>query len=208
MFTNFIEQLIFELKKTLPGKEAQNKMAPRFLKEISTFNHYETPLKSSVLILFYPKNNDIYTVFIKRAIDGKTHSGQIAFAGGKFNPEDQNLKQTALREAEEEIGIFANDVKLIGTLTNHYIPISNIIITPVVGYLDYEPFFIPNKSEVQDIIEIPIKELMANHNKGVEILSVHGYEIEAPFFNAHSNHIWGATAMILSELFEISGKLI
>lgn len=203
MFNQLIEKLRLELKKPLPGIEAQSKMAPAFR---ITDNYNPNPYdarKGSVLILLYPFKSYVFLSFIRRAANGGSHSGQMALPGGKYDKEDGTLYNTALRETEEEIGIPPADVTIIGELTQLYIPPSNFAVLPVVGYITYRPDFNINPSEVQRIIEMDLADLCNPKNQLVEDVIINDVLLEAPFYNANGHHIWGATAMIISEFLEV-----
>ncbi len=204
MFELFINRLKIELNKKLPGINSQNRMSSsiRFKGNRSGDERLNTK-KGSVLLLLYPSAKQINTVFIKRVDDNSVHSGQIGLPGGKSENFDSSLIHTALREAKEEIGVNSEDIKVLGSLTSLYIPVSNYSILPVVGYLMYEPVFTPNKNEVKKIIEISLNELINPYNKSVKVIKYDALTINAPYYNAKNHHIWGATAMILSEFLEI-----
>jgi 8-oxo-dGTP pyrophosphatase MutT (NUDIX family) len=130
MFERFIEQLRKRLEQPLPGEEHQFLMAPFKRKrtgeiDLNQFN----PRKSAVLILLFPQDNSIRTVLIERPVYDGIHSGQVAFPGGKFEKEDVELANTALRETFEEIGVMADDVTVIGQLTDLYINPSNFMVS-------------------------------------------------------------------------------
>jgi len=152
--------------------------------------------------------SSIYTVLILRTSDHGVHSGQVSFPGGKKEESDRSLEDTALRETEEEIGIKKNDVKVIGHLSELYIPTSGFLVQPFVGYLNKKPLFHPDKNEVQKLIEVPLFLIMDDGIvKETTILKSktrnQKSEIRIPYFDIHGEVVWGATAMILSELKEI-----
>lgn len=159
--------------------------------------------KSAVLILIYPYNNKAYFPLILRPQYDGRHGGQMALPGGKAEPNDESLIRTALREAQEEIGIKAIDVQVIGELTDVYIPISNFIVHPVVGYIDYKPDFFPDAREVDKIYLTDIEDVM----RGGEIVSkeilVGKQRIAVPGFEIQDSWVWGATSLILSELSDV-----
>jgi len=204
-FTNFIKELEFKLTKPLPGLESQNKMAPvtRNL-EMKKNTHFVPPRASAVLILFYPKNDNIHTVFIKRPEYQGVHSGQIAFPGGKFELEDSSLIYTALREANEEIGVNIDQISVIGNLTELFIPPSNFNVLPVIGITNERPIFIIDPLEVDSILEINLHQLLnAENNQHKEILHRNQMLVKVPSYYLDNHIIWGATAMIISELIDI-----
>ena len=204
-----ITQLEDRLKLPLPGIEAQYKMAPS-LRTPMPFDDMmrNEPVKSSVLILLYPRNGELYTVLIKRNEYDGMHSNQVSLPGGKMDATDHDESNTALREAEEETGIIAEDVKLLGQLTTFYVQPSNFIIYPFVGYLNYTPVFRPDKNEVQFLIETSIN-LLADKTivKKTDIKAHRGIVLEAPYYDISDHIVWGATAMILSEFVTIIDQL-
>ncbi len=198
-FNNFANKLSNALSKDLPGFETQKQMAPKGRQhKVSTMP--EGVKKSAVLLLIYLSDNEYKLVFIKRANDGGRHSGQIAFPGGKFEEEDENLKATALRETEEEIGV--SKVKIVGTLSSIYIPVSNYFVQPVVGILNKKPRFTKSDDEVETIYSVNINELVRT-NIITKTFEINGQTITAPFYIFNNFELWGATAMILSEFIEV-----
>lgn len=205
-FELLIQGLEKRLKEKLPGEESQNKFAPKGRIDIELKKNNYKAKKSSVLILFYPNSHNIYVPVIRRVKDGGIHSGQISFPGGHSEKYDKDVTETALREASEEVGIIKNDVDILGKLTPIYIPVSNFAVYPIIGKLNYKPKFIPCKSEVDAIHEIPISKIIKPEITN-ETIVIKGYKIEAPFFNFKNVKIWGATAMILSEFSDILNSI-
>jgi 8-oxo-dGTP pyrophosphatase MutT (NUDIX family) len=204
-----IAKLDNRLKLPLPGVEAQFRMAPAIRKpmEFAEIMKKE-PVKSSVLILLYPKNGELSTVLIKRNEYDGMHSNQVSLPGGKMDATDQDEARTALREAEEETGIVARDVKLLGQLTTFYVQPSNYIVYPFVGYLSYTPEFKPEIKEVQFLIEAPVNLLMDKSIvKKTDIKVRQGMVLEAPYYDIGGHIVWGATAMMLSEFVTILEQL-
>jgi len=189
----------------LPGVNAQLRMA--HAERRLNFSKYKIPQDArwgSVLILLYEDENKIkFPLILRQTYDG-VHSGQVAFPGGKFEASDENLVNTALREASEEIGILKDDVEVLGTLTNLYIPPSNFLVHPYIGIINYRPDFFPDENEVKAVIEISFDDLMNDSLVSErEITLSNGIKILTPYFNIKEQTIWGATAMILSELKEL-----
>jgi len=159
---------------------------------------------SAVLSVLFPVEEELNLLLIKRVADGKAHSGQIGFPGGKQDSVDADLRATALREAQEEVGILSSNVDILGKLTPLYIPVSNFQVYPFVAYAQQKPEYNLSKSEVETVLEIPVRELFHVERKTVvnvtspimpEILrSVRAYKLQ------DGSIIWGATAMIISEL--------
>ena len=207
-FNKFCEQLGERLKATLPGTEAHLKMASRLrLQEMVNAYNTENAIKSAVLILFYLDKNKVSIPFILRPDYNGVHSGQVAFPGGRYEKDDKSMIETALREAQEEVNIDPNKVSILGTLTNLYIPPSNYIVTPVVAFTETKPDFVRDPSEVAQIIEAEIDFLFNPDLRKEKIINVRGYEIEAPYFDIDNYVVWGATAMMLSELTEVSERI-
>jgi len=204
MFNSIINLIVKRTNAELPGLRAQQKMAPtvRYLGKNNDGN-VKNAKKSAVLILLFPSKNKINTVLIKRNTDNSVHSGQISFPGGKYEDSDDSLIYTAIREANEEIGIEPSQVNVIKQLTSLYVPASNFIIYPILGYLNNSPCFHPNPDEVEKVIELEINELLSPDSKGLSYLSFDKLRITAPYYKANNLKIWGATAMILSEVLEL-----
>ena len=211
MFDRFIKKLGEELGKELPGLEAQLNMAPPFRKNIDPKKFLGAePKVSCVLVLFYYDDEKIKTVFILRPIYDGVHGGQIAFPGGKMEEQDRDFEATALRETNEEIGINIEKIKVLGRLTELYIPPSNFLVHPIVAYSAERPEFVIDKKEVEKIIEVHIEELMDEKNIDLKKVRSSGSDllIEVPIFLIQSEVIWGATAMMIAELKEVLKKIL
>lgn len=194
------------LEKTLPGKPAQMKMAPANGELYSLFKHETSPVESSVMILFYQKNGQIFFPLIKRTEGPGHHSGQISLPGGVSEPSDKSLWHTAIRETGEETGTPTEEIEQLGKLSPLYIPVSNFQVHPFVGLYQNIPLFIPQPSEVQRILEVPLTHLMDKNNLFNFTFETNGRQWQAPYFAFEEHKIWGATAMIISELLEIITK--
>lgn len=207
-FEDFINKLEKALQAELPGREAQILMSPSDRGErFRNFSDHENAKESAVLILLYQKNAQPHTVFIKRNTYNGHHSGQIALPGGKKDASDKDHIATALREANEEIGINANDVKVIGSLSKLWIPVSNINVFPIIGYINYEPAFTIDPYEVQEAIPFAISRLTDKNIIKQEVLNIKEFEIYVPYYDINGHHLWGATAMIMAEFVEILKKV-
>jgi 8-oxo-dGTP pyrophosphatase MutT (NUDIX family) len=206
-FTDLVEKLEAELKKPLPGEKVQLRMSSiTRIRELMNFTHKGEAIHSSVLILLFPSGNngDISLVLILRPMYDGVHSGQIALPGGRYEDSDKELIYTALREAREEIGIDSGNVHIIGRLTELYIPPSNYVVAPFVGFIRDEPLFKPDLEEVEKIIVIKLKDLIEERSLKVkEFVVSNGIKVTAPCYDVDGHLIWGATAMILSEFREI-----
>lgn len=201
-----IEALATALQQPLPGVEAQYKMAHA----IRTNYDLERPDNvrvACVLALLYPKADDWHIVFIRRTSTDERdrHAGQIGLPGGKREETDRTLEMVALREAQEEIGVAPDDVRVLGRLTELYIPVSNFVVYPFVGHLNYRPQFIPQELEVDEVIEVPFQ-----HFGKSDIVQKTDIELidrvrlrNVPYFDLEGQVLWGATAMMMSELIEV-----
>jgi len=199
----FVEDFIKEFQKGLPGSEAQQKMSPSIRNHSNIKNDPSLARDSSVLILFYQKGDQLYFPLIERSNGDHKHSGQISLPGGKFELSDKNLVETAIRETEEELGLLGEKIHIIGPITGLYIPISNFQVQPIVAYYEGLPQFKADSFEVNQIIETNIQELFKAENKHEEIIHKNGFEIRAPYYEVAGHKLWGATAMIVSELEEL-----
>ncbi|RFS13981.1 CoA pyrophosphatase [Emticicia sp. C21] len=202
-FADFISKLSYRLaNEPLPGhEEIVKKMSPNRMRLKGEPN--ESTRRSGVLILFYPKGEDIYLPLILRPQYDGVHGGQMAFPGGRAELKDKNIQATALREAQEEIGIKASDVKILGDITELYINPSNLLCQPVLGYINYRPDFYPDEREVAAILEVPLSDFVNPDTVQTRLVEARGYKFETPGFIIQEQIVWGATAMMIAELIEI-----
>ncbi len=204
IFRDFIKHIEKKLESELPGKEAQIKMSPSDRGETKrTENDRKKSKESAVLVLLYPVNNIPFTVFIKKNKYKGVHSGQVGFPGGMRKKTDKNLIETALREASEEIGTNSQNIKIIGGLTKLYIPVSNITVFPFVGYVNYMPEFVSDDFEIDKIIPFEMTKLISKETVFLKTISVGKHKISVPYYNIDGYHVWGATAMIVSEFISL-----
>jgi len=201
-FHTFTSALRQRLAEPLPGPEAHRKMASRSRMRMA-LQPNERTRKSAVLIVFYPYQDSIFLPLILRPLYDGVHAGQMAFPGGRMERSDESLVRTALREAQEEVGIRISDVKVLGQLTELYIPPSNFFVLPVVGMLPYRPDFYPDPREVDRVVEVSLDELMDKTIIGENAVEVRGAIIDAPFYHIQEFKVWGATAMMISELLTV-----
>ncbi len=186
----------------MPGESAHQIMQASSKLRLN-FKPNDRTRKSAVLILFYPYHNQIlFPLILRPAYDG-VHAGQVAFPGGRYELTDENLIRTALREAQEEIGLRLTDVKILGTLSELFIPPSNFFVLPVVGCIPYRPDFFPDAREVDDIFEIKLDEISDTKIVGVSEILIRGEQVHAPHYEVQGYKIWGATAMMISELLAV-----
>lgn len=191
----------------LPGLEAQLQMASGV--RVKAARSYRPDISKArigaVLIpVFRDDHGILRTVLMKRPDYDGTHAGQVSFPGGKVEKTDDDLIQTALREAHEEVNIRPDQVHVIGQLTELYIPPSNFLVHPFLGVLNEPPTLIPDAHEVQSIHTPEIAYLLRDDivsEKDIRLSS--GFTMRTPYFEVDGHTVWGATAMIIAELKEI-----
>jgi 8-oxo-dGTP pyrophosphatase MutT (NUDIX family) len=202
-----IELIKQKLQQPLPGLPSQLKMAPpnRANQLLQQKQKMQFARQSAVMVLLFHDEGLLKTVFIKRSEYDGVHSGQISFPGGQFEKFDSSFEATAIRETNEEIGVKEDRIELIGKLTELYIPPSNFMVKVFVGYCAQRPEYIIDKREVQRVIEVELSTLYNEKAKTkMEILSsTTGIKTLVPCYEVNNERIWGATAMIVSELIDI-----
>ncbi|HFS67464.1 MAG TPA: CoA pyrophosphatase [Flavobacteriia bacterium] len=204
-FTDIITLSHLIKEKQLTEWKSHKKMAPTMrLHFTDEMIDNKNPRDAAVLVLLYPNaNNKIQILLTKRASYNGAHSGQISFPGGKKDTSDLNLKQTALRETKEETGIILQPENILKKLSKTYIPPSNFWVYPFLAIQHKTPHFKPNY-EVEKILEIPLKELLDDRNLICKnITTSYMKNAKVPCFKINNEIIWGATAMILSEVKDL-----
>jgi 8-oxo-dGTP pyrophosphatase MutT (NUDIX family) len=207
----FFSMLKERLNSPLPGLSAQLNMVP----EPRPGNKVYTDVKDSckragVLILLYRKEKEkgphVFVVLTRRTDLLELHQAQISFPGGG-QEKGESFEQTALRETKEELGIQPSAIQVLGLLTPLYIPPTNYCIYPVVAQMKEQPHFKPSPYEVAEVLEIPLNLLTDPQTVQREMWTLHGKEVDVPFYFFEDNKIWGATAMVLAEFVEILKNL-
>lgn len=155
---------------------------------------------AGVLVMVYPHAGQLTTLLMRRTTDPSVHSGQISFPGGKAESCDADIIATALREAEEEVGVRVDRASILGTLTDVYIPPSHFLVTPVVVVLPHRPTFVPSPVEVAALLEMPLSHLLDPDAVKTTPMTLHGHPFNVPYYDVYGQVVWGATALILSEL--------
>lgn len=203
-FNEFKNSLPKLKKLALPGVEIQLKMAPvERLRELKLqAANQSSARRAGVMVLFYPDDKqETNLILILRKTYKGVHSGQVGFPGGRYEMEDLDLQQTALRETEEEIGIPRDHILVCKELTEIYIPPSNFMVHPYLGITELTPKFIPQESEVEALIEVPLLHFLDESIFITQkITTSYAVDIEVPAFKLNDFVVWGATAMILSEV--------
>jgi 8-oxo-dGTP pyrophosphatase MutT (NUDIX family) len=199
-----IQQALIE---PLPGLDAQFRMA-KIDRPILTLEQIldKNPRLAAVQIMLYPKDSSIHFVMIERQDYEGTHSGQMAFPGGKKEPDDENLLKTALRETHEEIGWNILPEHVLGALTPLYIPVSHFLVYPYISYIHSPQEYNHDPREVKSIFEFPLLNFFENENKIEHTFFYKNQDYTTPAYSIYNKIIWGASAMILSELEEILNR--
>lgn len=195
------------LKRALPGWQAQRVMATHVHQE-ARLKPPQNSRKAGVLMLLYPGEGRWWVPVIRRSTYRGIHSGQMALPGGKVEAKDTDIIATALRETHEEIGVEVGRNQVLGTLSDIYIPPSNIIVTPVLAVQPVKPAYQPEPNEVAEVVDIQLNDLLDAKNMAVlEVGSGKRAPLHAPAYMIREKIIWGATAMMLSEFLHIVREL-
>jgi 8-oxo-dGTP pyrophosphatase MutT (NUDIX family) len=210
MMDEITARLSERMTSALPGLPAQLQMASGLRAKAA--NSYKQDISKAkigaVLIALYTDDGIIKTVMIKRPDYDGTHAGQVSFPGGKVEGSDRDIIQTALREAEEEVNIKQDDVRVIGQLTELYIPPSNFLVHPVLGVLNSKPDLVPDQHEVESILIPDLNYLLRDDIiDETEIQLSSGFQLKTPSFQVDGHTVWGATAMIIAELKQLFQEL-
>ncbi len=202
---HFIEQLVEKLNGDLPGERAHSLVMPLRRPSYQEVKYDDNYRDSAVSILLHPSSDSsIRGILIQRPKYDGTHSGQVAFPGGKMETEDPNLEYTARRECFEEIGFPIESGTLIGSLTQVVIPVSKFVVYPYVFWTDELPELIPDEREVDHIFSFDIFELTESPIEKTSIPIRGGMVLkDMPYFPIDNKIVWGATALMLSEFREI-----
>lgn len=210
MCKQFVQFLNQRLKKPLPGKAAHQKMMPEPVDqatEIPVESIDNSGHPSGVLIPLYPDSEMNLNVILTLRTNSIRHAGQISFPGGRSDQQETFI-DTALRETREEIGIAEKSIKVLGSLTPFYLYRSNNKITPVVGFMDQKPAMQRNPMEVEEIITVRLDTLLSEKMVQKEQWDLSQNSFYVPYWNFHSVPLWGATAMIMSELLIIYSEFL
>jgi 8-oxo-dGTP pyrophosphatase MutT (NUDIX family) len=210
-FMQFLQLLPKIQNESLPGEDAHLKMAPperRQLMQNLIIDNLDAR-NAAVMLLFYPRNGKTNFVLILRNAYKGVHSSQVAFPGGKKETGDETTQMTALRETYEEVGVLPEHITVVRELTRIYIPPSNFIVYPYLGYSTQELIFTPDPREVAGIIEVGLDDFLDENNLvGMTRSTSYAANTSVPGFQMGEHVVWGATAMILSEFKELLNRLI
>lgn len=154
---------------------------------------------AATLLLVYPRpDGELTTPLTVRHADLRDHAGEISLPGGAMDPTDASLEATALREAWEEIGVEPSVISIIGVLDEVWIPVSNFELRPFVGTTTGRPSFTPHTDEVTEIVELPVRYLLADDAVSEELIEGPGWQLRAAVYRYAGHRIWGATARTLA----------
>ena len=196
----------------LPGHESQLKMSPKYRNELIEQQQelMKYSRKAAVMALFYPdlKDTTMLILILRKTYKG-VHSAQVGFPGGKLDPEDPSLEFAALRETFEEVGVPIKDIEVLKPLTKIYIPPSNFTVYPFLGVTYKTPRFLKQDDEVEDLIEITLTDFINEAHVGTQrLMTSLEKEVEVPVFKLNGHTVWGATAMMLSEIKDLLKKVL
>lgn len=170
----------------------------------------KNPKQAAVLSVFYPglKDETKFVLILRKTYKG-VHSNQVGFPGGRVEEDDIDLMHTALRETEEEVGIPRQEVQVIKELTKLYIPPSNFWVQPYLGIMEKTPNLVPQEAEVEAILEIDVEEFLSDSCMIRQTLSTsYAKNVNVPAFLLGGHVVWGATAMMLSEMKDILKQVL
>jgi 8-oxo-dGTP pyrophosphatase MutT (NUDIX family) len=208
LIEKLIPRIADNLSNGLPGEYAHKKLSPQHRLPASAYLEKETNYRiACVMALLFPddETGEARLILMERTGGEDAHAGQISFPGGKIEPEDKSNLHTALRETREEIGVISESINILGALSSLYIPPSKFLVFPFLGVLKNIPEFTISEMEVSRIISPFLREFSNPENiKSGEFISARGYVVNAPYYEVEGVKIWGATAMMISELIALT----
>ena len=212
VFNSFLDAVVKIKHLELFGELSHAKMSPPYRLELAKKMQAKakSAKKAGVLALFYP-NADFNTnfVLILRKTYKGVHSAQVGFPGGKYEEGDNDLMTTAMRETEEEVGVPTSNLSIIKPMSPLYIPPSNFIVHPFLAVSEYKPLFRKQEDEVEDIIEVSLLDFLNDRNVLMtRVPTSYNVEVEVPAFKLNDHIVWGATAMMLSELKDLLKQVL
>ncbi|BAO74317.1 NUDIX hydrolase [Winogradskyella sp. PG-2] len=212
VFNSFLETVVKIKHLELFGEISHAKMSPPYRLELAKKIKIKSKSakKAGVLALFYPNpEGETYLVLILRKTYKGVHSAQVGFPGGKYEDEDKDLMQTAIRETEEEVGVPETLIKVIKTMSPLYIPPSNFMVHPYIAISKTTPNFIKQDEEVEAIIEVKLLDFLNDDNTiTTRVPTSFNVEVDVPAFILNGHIVWGATAMMLGEIKDLLKQVL
>ncbi len=212
VFNTFLESVVKIKHLELFGEDSHAKMSPPYRLELADQmkEKAKSAKRAGVMALFYPNfQGETYLVLILRKTYKGVHSAQVGFPGGKYEDEDKDLMVTAIRETEEEVGVPKSIVEVLKTMSPLYIPPSNFMVHPYLAISEVTPNFIKQESEVEDVIEVSLLDFLDETNSiTTRVPTSFNVEVDVPAFKLNGHIVWGATAMMLSELKDLLKQVL
>jgi 8-oxo-dGTP pyrophosphatase MutT (NUDIX family) len=212
VFNAFLESVVKIKHLELFGETSHMKMSPPYRLELAEKmrERAKSAKKAGVMALFYPcAEGETHLVLILRKTYKGVHSAQVAFPGGKYEREDNDLMVTALRETREEVGVPETMIEVLKTMTPLYIPPSNFMVHPYLAVSKSTPNFVKQDEEVEAIIEVRLADFLDESNRiTTRVPTSFNVEVDVPAFKLNNHIVWGATAMMLSELKDLLKQVL
>jgi len=196
----------------LQAQASHFKMVPPFRQELlkQQTDAIKKAKSAGVIALFYPDaHNQTHLVLILRKTYQGVHSAQVGFPGGKLETQDCSIEAAAIRETNEEVGVPAENIRVLRALSEVYIPPSNFYVYPFIAVSTKTPQFVKQDEEVEAIIEVALNHFLDDASIITQkVKTSYSAEVEVPAFKLNSHVVWGATAMVLSEIKDLLKQLM
>ena len=200
IYSHLINQVTKSLSNPLPGHGSHPSQKSMKINGVLTTSNIKSILKpAAVLIVLFPKDKSLHFFLTKRTDNVEHHKSQISLPGGAKET-GESIQDTALRETTEELGVHLRSDAIIGKLTPFTIPISGFRVHPFIAWCDFIPTVKPEPTEVERVFALDLNSLQDSSIYHTEKGQYNGTIYNAPYFQFPEGKVWGATAMILSEL--------